>query len=656
MFTTEIKLIPVTLLNKSTRNVRNILSGSIEALAASIKANGLLQNLVVSKAGNGRFDVEAGGRRLEAIQMLIEREELRAEHVIPCLEIETGNAVQASMAENFIREAMHPYDEFMAFRSLHDEGKTIDAIADAFSVTVSVIERRLKLLTAAPALLLLYKAQEISTEQLVALCATDSHELQCAVWENSNRFNRNPESLRRQVTESDVCSTDRRVTFIGGVDAYISAGGKVRADLFSDENSHFLENPQLLDRLVRERLNLFAADVQKEGWLWVDVMAKHDYEVMNRFGTVKASYAKLTKEQQALTDKLNANIVVLNDEINTLVASDDVDSVEKRLEAIDEEIETLEDEIESMKVVAYNTEQKAYAGAMVVFVNGKVEINRGLVRPEDRKGLQAAQHAAISGGRESLTAGPKVDSESEALKQSLYALRNVAVQKELIAHPHVAKVLLITQLLSSIDGEYSEVPLDLSVRSGYGARTTRLGDEDAAQAERGNLCAFIKQAIRKIPTDATKRWKYLIEQPAKALDELLALLISGLVSLQNEHASFTGLLVDEIKFDMREHFKPTASNYFNRVGKSVTLAVLDKAGVSTEREILAGMKKGDLASEAEKRMSQFNWVPDLVATPKRLDKAAAAKAKPRAMKAAAKPTASLRKPATKKNTRSVKLA
>ena len=66
--------IPLKKLVPSPRNVRK--SSDVLAdlqLRADIAARGLLQNLVVRKGKRGKFEVEAGGRRLAALQALAVR-------------------------------------------------------------------------------------------------------------------------------------------------------------------------------------------------------------------------------------------------------------------------------------------------------------------------------------------------------------------------------------------------------------------------------------------------------------------------------------------------------------------------------------------------------------------------------------------------------
>src|SRR3546814_14230 len=104
---------------KSPRNVRKTpSSGAADAeLKASIAVHGLQQNLVVTPAnGDGAYEVIAGGRRLAALKALQAEGKLPADCLVPCF-IRTESAAELSLAENIVRQAMHPADQFEAFRS-----------------------------------------------------------------------------------------------------------------------------------------------------------------------------------------------------------------------------------------------------------------------------------------------------------------------------------------------------------------------------------------------------------------------------------------------------------------------------------------------------------------------------------------------------------
>ena len=106
----------------SPANVRKTAATAAEdaALEASIRAHGILQNLIVHPApidGKGVYLVDAGGRRLKILQKLAAAGVIDADTKIPCKVEEPEDAVETSLAENTVRAAMHPADEFVAMPS-----------------------------------------------------------------------------------------------------------------------------------------------------------------------------------------------------------------------------------------------------------------------------------------------------------------------------------------------------------------------------------------------------------------------------------------------------------------------------------------------------------------------------------------------------------
>ena len=118
-----IQSIPVASLVLSPRNRRRTGGQSIEALAASIEASGVIQNLAVIPAnGSGKYEVVAGGRRWRALRHLIKAKALPKDHAVLCKIVAPEDAEDVSLAENTMREPMHPADEFEAFAKLAAAG------------------------------------------------------------------------------------------------------------------------------------------------------------------------------------------------------------------------------------------------------------------------------------------------------------------------------------------------------------------------------------------------------------------------------------------------------------------------------------------------------------------------------------------------------
>ena len=164
------KTIPLDKLSVHEANVRQINYGvSIESLAADIARRGLLQSLsvrpILDDKGEeiGHFGVQAGGRRLRALQLLVKQKKLARNAPVPCIVRREGFVEADSLAENTEREALHPLDQFRAFASLRDKGEGEETIAAAFGVTPAVVKQRLRLANASPQLLNAYENDEIKT-------------------------------------------------------------------------------------------------------------------------------------------------------------------------------------------------------------------------------------------------------------------------------------------------------------------------------------------------------------------------------------------------------------------------------------------------------------------------------------------------------------
>src|SRR5262249_56965525 len=141
----------VSRLEKSPHNARRTATkAATQELKASILAHGLMQNLVVTDAGDGMFHVIAGGRRLEAIRSLQTEGKLPQDFAVPCQVVSEENALEMSLAENTVRLAMHPADQFEAFAALIDNGATAAEGAQRCGVEASLVLKRTKLSRWAP--------------------------------------------------------------------------------------------------------------------------------------------------------------------------------------------------------------------------------------------------------------------------------------------------------------------------------------------------------------------------------------------------------------------------------------------------------------------------------------------------------------------------
>src|SRR5271166_1729643 len=242
---TQPQLIAVNRLEKSPLNARRTaVTIGMEELKASLLAHGLMQNLVVTDTGDGTYRVIAGGRRLEAIHSLQAEGKLPDDFAVPCQVVTEEHALEMSLAENTVRLAMHPADQFEAFAALIDKGDTAAEVAQRFGVEESLVLKRMKLARVAPQLLAEYRSEGITLECLMAFTVTDDHRRQLKVFKSLQDWQKeDPTAIRSALTEKMVEASSKLARFVG-LDAYVVAGGSIRADLFGDEV--YLEKPDLL--------------------------------------------------------------------------------------------------------------------------------------------------------------------------------------------------------------------------------------------------------------------------------------------------------------------------------------------------------------------------------------------------------------------------
>ena len=621
--------VPAYSLTKSKRNVRRTnLGRNIKALAKSIFREGLYQNLVVTRDGD-LYPVEAGERRRQAIAWLVKKQKLPRDWPVPVRIVDVANSTIASVTENVHREQMHPADEFAAFHDLTKQGWTIDEIADLFGVTPLVVERRLSLAGAAPELIKLFRADEINQEQLMALCSTDSHERQVSVWRTTPSWNRDARNLRSAVMSGEVeASSDSRIAFIGGVDAFLAAGGEVRRDLFSgDGHGSLITDAGLLEQLVVQKLEAAAAEVRAEGWGWVEVWREWNWTEYHRFGRIPKTATDLSPEAQSRLDALQAEHSELSTESDAITDGvDDFDELSgtqnERYEAVWARLAEIDDEIRSVRLAheAFDPQAVAAAGAAVGLDRGTLRIERGLVRIADREKVARTVGAnGISGGRTTEVAGRKPGALSDSLTRSLFGYRNLAAQSATARNPQVAKVLLACWMVVSLRTRTHSVPVDLRIAEmGFGTRTQHPIADEGGEAKRKAFDSIGEALVASLPKDEDALWDALMQFPPDELDRLIAFAVASSVSLSRSHTGLTAKLLNALGFDMADHFTPTAANFLGRVSKALIIDALTEAGKvpdDVQRAMLTALKKPDLAARAESELATSRWVPSVIRTP-----------------------------------------
>ncbi|KMO37507.1 ParB/RepB/Spo0J family partition protein [Methylobacterium aquaticum] len=666
---TEAVGIPFEKLSLSQANVRRIADGmSIEDLAADIAHRGLLQSLSVrpllDEAGQetGRFEVPAGGRRFRALEHLVATGRMARTVKVPCIVRAAGSAISAtedSIAENAMREALHPLDQYRAFKALADTGMSTADIAARFFVTERIVTQRLRLAGVSPALLEAYGAGQMTLECLMAFSVSEDHARQVQVWEAlKKRGALSNWGIRQALTERTVSMGEARAIFVGE-EAYEAAGGTILRDLFTDRGDGWFEDAALLDRLAEAKLAEFSTTVAAEGWKWIEVslalMSSRLYGLR-----VLPTRSELSEAEHEAFEAALAEREGLDNEYGYSDEEWPTDAAH-RMSELERDIAAFE-----ARAHIYDPADIAIAGAFVTLdYDGTPKVRRGYVRPEDEPRAETetpagADHGASAAGAAPAPIGEPVASPSgsvaapapavmrtvitiggstpalapapepeeverplsEQHRTELTTYRTIALREALADDPQAAFIAVLHAMVIRVivTGYRTGSCLEISTSSARPDHTVQGLD---AYRPASALDAKREAWARRLPADHRAIWDFLVGLAPEERTDLFAL-CAGL-SINAMHSAYdrrpaevmphADQLAQLVGLDMTRDWKPTAANYFSRVTKGKILAAVREAKGEDKAQLLDHLKKADMAREAERLMADSGWLPELLRTP-----------------------------------------
>ena len=639
----EARDLPLNKLALSQANVRRIKAGvSIEDLAEDIARRGLLQSLSVRPVLDGEgqetgaYEVPAGGRRFAALQLLAKQKRLSKTVRVPCIVRTDGLAEEDSLAENTMREALHPLDQFRAFQTLREHGLGEEEIAARFFVTPAVVRQRLKLAAASPKLLDLYAGDELTLEQLMAFCVSGDHARQEQVWDALARsHSREPYAIRRLLTEHAVKASDKRAVFVGA-EAYEAAGGSVARDLFQQDGGGWFDDPALLERLVREKLETQAEAVRAEGWKWVEVAPDFSYGHTFGLRRIASTEAAPSEESQAEHDRLRAEYDGLEAE-HARSGEDLPEEVDARLAELEAALSRIED-----RPRTFDPDEVARAGVFVSLDYGGAVVNdRGWMRSDDELSVEPAaaqwddgeetrpdaerQSSASAGEPEPAADAPEEEDGirplPERLVTELTAHRTLALRDALAGDPQVAFLAVLHALVLKAFYRFSSSScLEIEAKStGFATQAPGLNDTLSAKAMTARHQAWAEQ----MPQAAEALWDTLIGFDHDSRQALFAycaaLTVNGVQEAWNRspgRLAHADRLAEALALDMAEvGWTPTTESYLGRVTKARILQAVREAKGGAAAQLIGHLKKTDMAREAERLLAGTGWLPELLRTP-----------------------------------------
>ncbi|MCZ7641497.1 MAG: ParB/RepB/Spo0J family partition protein [Pseudorhodoplanes sp.] len=222
---------------------------AIEGLAASIRTDGLLHNLVVKpvRGKRNRFEIVAGEMRFKAMKLLEDRGELPEDFEVKVEvrdDLSKDDALRIATVENLQRQNMTPLEETAALTKLVHKGVTLDDVVAQTGLSASTIKRRLALNNLCKDAKQALSKGQISLAQAEAL-TLGNDEAQLRLLEQLPDHDYSADDIRGHLL-------DDRPTVALAIFPAEKYTGTITTDLFAaDETSYFDDGEQFF-RLQRE--------------------------------------------------------------------------------------------------------------------------------------------------------------------------------------------------------------------------------------------------------------------------------------------------------------------------------------------------------------------------------------------------------------------
>ena len=457
----ETRLIPLNKLRHDDRNVRRETADPATAqadaeLVASIRAHGLLENLVVTPRSKTLFGVAAGARRLHALNALAAEQHIPKNHPVPCLVVDGDAAAESSLAENAVRIAMHPADQVVAFSRLAREGATAGQIAARFGVAERTVQKRVRLGGLPDEIIDAYREGRINTDTAEAFAVTEDTEFLRNIFKGLADSGQLYGHAVRHAIGQRRARSDAPIALYVGIDAYRAAGGKTEDPLFEDDYVAILD-PDLMEELALQKLNAVAA-TYADDWKWTAAQTEFTWMHQQEHLVADADErAEFTADETAALAEAEERIERASGQLDTFDSELDADG-RRELWAIVTREQNRYAEIERARADRdeYSGTVRAHSGVVVALDrDGNLDIHRGLVRAEDAAAYRAARAGDAGEGANDRVAGPgasdatngatpakKHGGWTDALRNDLRIMRTAAMRRALARDPAVATDLI----------------------------------------------------------------------------------------------------------------------------------------------------------------------------------------------------------------------
>jgi len=578
----ETVAIPFNKLCRSENNMRTIhpeKSSDDLKLLASIRVNGILQNLIVFLNDKGMYEIPAGGRRFGVLEFMVKNDEIPSDFPINCLIIDAKDSNDISLTENFQRLAPHPADTFRAFEKLIAEGATVESISRSHGISVFEVNKLLRLAGLHPVIFELFKSDDLAIEQAMAFASTADTALQIAAFRASGESTKTtPDNIRKALSESR-CNSDSALARFVTVETYRDAGGAIESDLFT--NTENLLDLPLLTQLAESKLQATADELT--GWKWVNVSLKGRPQTYN--------YTEIPYEEMPVPDDIKAKLQAMQDRIDVINDTNwenTSDELEAKLDEEERDLSNKVSDLEDLIDLEYRSYAPAdmdFAGCFVSFdmSDGQLVVVKGLMTSEDlaeyRKRDQKPKDASVKQTSSAAAKNEKPEL-SGALLTDLGKYRRSIIRLSLASQPTIARNLadfqLCLKVFSSIRGDWSNFYFSaLDFKIDLVSDETTINDIEQTESGAGLLKLYGKLNTTWLSQSTeVKCFEAFVKLSEKDRDALVAFavaqtLLSGATLTGND--KFINHLMKTLGVSLHTLWRPTDVNLFSRLAKPMLL-------------------------------------------------------------------------------------
>jgi ParB family chromosome partitioning protein len=620
-------LVPASKLSKSPTNVRRSSdTAADQQLKANIAERGILQNLIGVPVARkkGEFRITAGGRRLDCVHALIDEGSLPPDFLVPVLPLANArDAIEISLSENFFRLAMTPADACRAFQDIMEtEGKTVADVARRFGLTERFVLGRMRLASLAEPIFEALSDGTLSLDVASAYAATSDKERQAAIFAeiSGTYYHNNVSEIRRRLASYSYRANDPRALLVGR-EAYIEAGGRVDADLFSDAETEIWLDTHIVDEMVGATLhNAAAALRERDRFADVRIIPATHLPYAETYGL-----EPLAGDRPTLSELEEARKIEVEEAIFAIEQRADNEELcleeEQQLQSLEGELRMLVD-----RTPMLTDEQRAQAVAYIIIGHdGAPRLHDQLYRAPAGHGSEDCEAEELG---EAPTEMPPSDENritiSQRLRDELAMMKTELLAVHVAADPGFASNLGTFIMAEAATHSFAMPLLPSDLRANAPSpRASGFVSETAA----ANRWTALEEGLDRSWIDhdfIVARYDAFCLLPAEARAAWLGWSVARTlhaVPAGKPGCAMLDHLGCKLAIDVATSWRPTARNYFDRVTKPGILDIFTDIGGSELRSRYASSKKhelamtaehlfaGELIVEADLKTAALRWIP-----------------------------------------------